>query len=105
MGRWFPGFRPATEAQCREYRDAIYALHRNTVYESAQGIRTETPAYLDLNDAAWRAEQSLSRTQAWWHWQRAAAAQDSDMTRLQRTADRSARQARRARRESRLWNR
>jgi hypothetical protein len=101
MGRWFPGFRPATAEQCQAYRDAIYRLHRNTVYESAQRIREETPAYLDLNDAAWQAEQPLGLTQAWWHWQRAAGAQDRDMTRLQRTADRSAREHRRAARRSR----
>ena len=93
MGRWFPGFRPATPEQCQAYRDAIFRLHRNAVYESAQRIREETPAYLRLNDAAAEAEQPLSRTQACWHWQRAAAAQDRDMTRLQRAADRSRRVA------------
>jgi hypothetical protein len=98
MGKWFPGFRSASREQCQAYRDAIYRLHRNAVYESAQRIREETPAYLRLNDAAWQAEQPLSRTQAAWHWQRAAAIQDRDMTRLQRTADRAERDRRRGRR-------
>jgi hypothetical protein len=98
MGRWFPDLRPATEAQTAAYRQAVYELHRNSVYESAAGIRQETPEYLRLNDRAAQAERPLSPIQAAWHWQRAAGAQDRDMTRLQRASDRQARQQRRARR-------
>lgn len=103
MGRWFPGFRTGTPEQVRAYRDAHKALFRNSRYESrlrtadgSRAIRDETPRYQDLNDRAWDSGAPLSRTQQWWHWQRALTEEDRDFMRLQRTSERQDRDRRRA---------
>ena len=104
MGRWFPGFRTGTEEQVREYKDAHKRLFRNARYESSlrdaggkRAIRDESPRYQRLNDRAYDSGAPLSRTQQWWHWQRALGEEDREFTRMQRTADRQHRQTRRPR--------
>ena len=103
MGRWFPGFRPATREQTQAYRDAHVALFRNARYESSlrtaggkRAIRDETPRYLRLNDRAHDSGAGLSRTQQWWHWHRALTAEDRDFGRMQQAANRQARAAKRS---------
>jgi hypothetical protein len=104
MGRWFPGFRPATPEQTRAYRDAHKDLFRNQMYESKlrtadgqRAIREETTRYNDLNDRAWNSGAPLSRTQQRWHWQRALTEFDRETSRLQRASDRQDRQQARER--------
>ena len=92
MGTWFPDYRTGTPEQCREYRDAVHALHLNGLYEQRAGIREETPRYMDLNDRVCELEQPLHPVQRWWHFQRVDAEQD--LIRLQRASDRQDRQRR-----------
>ena len=95
MGTWFPDIRTGTPEQTRAYREAVRALHLNSLYESRAGIREETPAYNRLNDRVCELEVPLSRTQRWWHFQRVDAEQD--LIRLQRASDRQDRATRRSR--------
>lgn len=95
MGRWFPGFRPGTPEQVQAYRQAKFDLDRNAEYESRlrlaggqRAIREETPRYSDLNDRVCETEIPLSRTQRWWHFNRAGTEQYRDMSRLQRASGR-----------------
>ena len=104
MGRWFPGFRTATPEQTQAYRDAHFALFRNGRYESnlrtadgRRAIRDESVRYNDLNDRAYHSGAPLSRTQQWWHWNRALTAEDRDFMRMQRASERQDRQHRRTR--------
>ncbi len=103
MGRFFPGFRPAMAEQVKAARRAWYDLFRNSRYESRlrladgrRAIREETSRDLDLTDRAWEAEQLLSRTQRWWHWNRALGQEDRDFGRMQRASDQQAHKRRRA---------
>jgi hypothetical protein len=96
MGRWFPGFRPATPEQVSAYREAERERYRNERHEGKARIRTETERYHRLNDRAGEAEKPLSRTQQWWHRNRAATEVDRDFTRLQRASDRQDRARRRS---------
>ena len=91
MGRWFPAWRPATREQVQAYREAHQKLFRNTRYESAAGVRTETERSADLNDRAFDSGAPLSRTQQSWHWRKALNAEDRDFYRMQRAADRQSR--------------
>ena len=97
MGRWFPGFRPATAEQTRAYRDACVELFRNTFRETAdrRGLVPESAEYLRLTDQLDARERPLSRTQAAWHWQRALTVADNENTRAARAERREARRARR----------
>lgn len=95
MGRWFPGFRPATPEQCRDYREAVRALHLNGLYEQRAGIREETPRYDRLNSRVHELGVPLSGTQRWWHFQRVDAEQD--LIRLQRLSGRQDRTRRQSR--------
>lgn len=97
MGRWFPGFRTGTPEQVKTFRDACIALFRNSRYQQAAGIRTETTRFLDLNDRVCATERPLSRAQRSWHWHRALDAEDRDFTRLQRASDQQNRAMRRSR--------
>jgi hypothetical protein len=80
-----------TPEQVRAYVKAHVDLFRNSRYEEAAGIRTETPRFLDLNDRCWQTAAPLSPVQGWWHWQRALNAEDRDFGRLQQAADRQER--------------
>jgi hypothetical protein len=109
MGKWFPGIRTGTAEQTADFRDAHKSLFRNSRYEAAlrtadgkRAIREETPRYLDLNDRAADSGAPLSRTQQWWHWNRALDQEDREFTRLQQTSDRQARQSRTASRTRRV---
>jgi hypothetical protein len=79
MGRWFPGFRPASAEQTRDWRESLKALWRNP-------DRTETPAYHELNNAQDALRWQLSRTQQSWHFQRALTEHDREQTRERRAA-------------------
>ena len=81
-----------TPEQVRAYVDAHKDLFRNSRYEEAAGIRTETPRFQDLNDRCWQTAAPLSPVQEWWHWNRALAAEDREFARLQRQADRQERE-------------
>ena len=78
--------RKGTPEQCRDYREAVRALHLNGLYEQHAGIREETPLYNRLNDRVCELEQPLSRFQRWWNFQRVDA--ERDLIRLQRASDR-----------------
>ena len=99
MGRWFPGFRAGTPEQCAAYREAVFDLHLDGLYQQRAGIREETPRYMDLNDRVCELEKPLSPAQRWWHFQRVDAEQE--LIRLQRASDRQDRAMARGR--SRLW--
>jgi hypothetical protein len=96
MGKWFPDHRTATPEQTAAYRDAVFSLHLNALYEQGAGIREETPLYMDLNDRVCELEKPLHPVQRWWHFQRVDAEQA--LIRLQRASDRQDREQRRARR-------
>jgi len=85
--------RRGTPEQCREYREALRALHTNAIYEQRAGIRVETPHYDRLNGRACDLEEPLSRFQRWWNFQRVDA--ERDLIRLQRASDRQDRAMRR----------
>ena len=101
MGKWFPGIRTGTAEQTADYRDAHKSLFRNSRYEAAlrtadgkRAIREETPRYLDLNDRAADSGAPLSRTQQWWHWNRALDQEDREFSRRQQASDRQDRDRR-----------
>lgn len=95
MGKWLPAWRTGTKEQCQALRQAAYNLFRHNRYEQAQRIRVETPHWADLNDRYAHTERGLTRTQIAYHRHVAANAEDRDMIRLQRTADRQRKQQRR----------
>jgi len=90
--------RRATPEQVRAYRETQQAQFRNSEYERKAGFREETPWYGQYNTRTWEAAQPLSRTQQWWHFQRALTAYDRETTRLQKASDRQDREQRRTRR-------
>ena len=103
-GRFFPGFRPATPEQTQAYQQHHFDLFRNSRYESKlrtaggkRAITDESPRYQRLNDQAGRSGAPLSRTQQWWHWNRALTKEDRDFMRMQRASERQTRQHRRTR--------
>ena len=95
MGKWFPGIRKGSPEQVKAYRQAKFDLDRNGEYEQRAGIRVETPRYNDLNDRVCETEVPLSRSQRWWHFQRAGTEQYRDMDQMQRASDRQDRARRR----------
>ena len=104
MGKFFPGFRTGSPEQVKAYRQAKFDLDRNGEYETKlrladgrRAIRDETPRYNDLNDRVCETEVLLSRSQRWWHFQRAGTEQYRDMDRMQRASDRQDRDRRRTR--------
>ena len=92
MGKWFPDYRTGPPEQCTAYREAVRALHTNSIYENRAGIREETPHYDRLNGRVCELEEPLSRFQRWWNFQRVDA--ERDLIRLQQASDRQDRDMR-----------
>ena len=91
MGKFFPDYRTATPEQVRAYKDAEKQRYTQERYERRPWTRRPEAGddiYHRLNDRVNDAGQPLSRTQQWWHRERAATEVDRDFTRRQRASDR-----------------